>query len=94
MPVRSRSRSSGPQSSVSVKHCQPAVYMNCVLHSTNTVRSATESTSRARTTSIPPDQRRRGERDEDAGAHETRAVPPTRQIPTTPVHPNQSNGGR
>ena len=40
----------------------------------------------------PSDQSRRVERDEDTGAHETGAIPPTRQIPTTPAHPTRATG--
>ena len=65
--------------------------MDCVLHSTNTVRGATESTSRTRTTSIPPDQSHRDEWDEDTGAHETGAIPPTGEIPT-PAYPTRATG--
>ena len=40
----------------------------------------------------PPDQSYRVERDAETGTHETRAIPPTHQIPTTPAYPTRGSG--
>ena len=84
MPVRSCLRSYGSERSITVKHYESVVYMTIVLHSTSTVRSGKRVDMQHADHVDQPAPSNRVERDEDTGAHETRAIPPTRQIPTTP----------
>ena len=84
MPERSGLRSYSPETSITVKHYQSVVYKNCVLHSASAVRSGNHVDIQHEDHVDQPDPSNRVERDEDTGAHEIRAIPPTRQIPTTP----------
>ena len=92
MPVRSHLRSYGPDRYIAVKHYWSVVYMNCVLHSTQHRTQRNQVDVQYEDHVDPSDQSRRVERGEDTGAHETRAIPPTRQIPTTPAYPTRGTG--